>query len=121
MNRSKMMKAGLAIGLIGGIISMILVGYAWDGSFQSITNVGFSLLVMALFFATAGGFADGTNMSGKSVAIIAAICVAAVVVAMLYNSQFFLVHLLLIALGVAEIFLASSSRVIFYTDTNRPA
>ncbi len=121
MSRPKIMKAGLAIGLLGGIISMILVGYAWDGSFQSITNVGFSLLVMALFFATAGGFSEGANMSGKSVAIIAAVCVAAVLIATVYNTQFLWVHIILMALGVAEIMIASSSEVIYYTDANRPA
>ena len=121
MSRPMILNAGLGIGLLGGIISMILVGYAWDGSLDSITNVGFSLLVMAMFFAVAGGFAKGTNMSGKSIAIIAAVCVAAVLIATVYSTQFLWVRIILMAHGVAEVIIASTPGVINYADSNRPA
>ena len=117
----KKMSMGMGLGLLGGILAIAAVAYSWDGSFQSIVPVGLNLLIATMFFATAGSFAKSAHVAGKSIAIIAAVCVAMTIVSMAYASTFLWLQIILLAIGVAEVLLGACPAVIRYADTNRSA
>ncbi|MBP5203482.1 MAG: hypothetical protein J6Z16_02460 [Candidatus Methanomethylophilaceae archaeon] len=117
----KKMSMGMGLGLLGGILAIAAVAYSWDGSFQSIVPVGLNLLIATMFFATAGSFAKSAPVAGKSIAIIAAVCVAMTIVSMAYASTFLWLQIILLAIGVAEVLLGACPAVIRYADTNRSA
>ncbi len=117
----KKLSIGMGLGLLGGILAIAAVAYSWDGTFQSVVPVGLNLLIATMFFATAGAFAQSAPVAGKSIAIIAAVCVAVVIVSMAYASTFLWLQIILLAIGVAEIAVGACPAVIRYADSKRTA
>ena len=117
----KKMSIGMGLGLLGGILAIAAVAYSWDGSFQSIVPVGLNLLIATMFFATAGSFAKSAPVAGKSIAIIAAVCVAMTIVSMAYASTFLWLQIILLAIGVVEVLIGACPAVIRYADVNKSA
>ena len=115
----KKMSIGMGLGLLGGIVAMAALAYSWNGTFESVIPVAFNLLVATMFFATAGAFAKSAPVAGKSIAVIAGVCVAVTLVSMFYGSTFLWVQILLVVIGVINVALAACPTVIRYADTKK--
>ena len=115
----KKMSVGMGLGLLGGIVAMAALAYSWDGSLDAINNVAFNLLVATMFFATAGAFAKTAPIAGKSIAVIAGVCVAVTLVSMFYGSTFLWVQIFLLAIGVINIAIAACPTVVRYGDSRK--
>ncbi len=115
----KKMSVGMGLGLLGGIVAMAALAYSWDGSLDAINNVAFNLLVATMFFATAGAFAKTAPIAGKSIAVIAGVCVAVTLVSMFYGSTFLWVQIFLLAIGVVNVALAACPTVVRYGDSRK--
>ncbi len=115
----KKMSVGMGLGLLGGIVAMAALAYSWDGSLDAINNVAFNLLVATMFFATAGAFAKTAPIAGKSIAVIAGVCVAVTLVSMFYGSTFLWVQIFLLAIGVVNVALAACPTVVRYGDSRQ--
>ncbi|MBR6203454.1 MAG: hypothetical protein IKQ60_00025 [Candidatus Methanomethylophilaceae archaeon] len=113
------MSVGMGLGLLGGIVAMAALAYSWDGSLDAINNVAFNLLVATMFFATAGAFAKTAPIAGKSIAVIAGVCVAVTLVSMFYGSTFLWVQIFLLAIGVVNVALAACPTVVRYGDSRK--
>ena len=117
----KKLSVGMGLGLLGGILAIAAVAYSWDGTFESIVPVGLNLLIATMFFATAGSFAKSAPVAGKSIAIIAAICVAVTIVSLAYASTFLWLQIILLAIGVVLVAVGACPTVIRYADSKRAA
>ena len=115
----KKMSVGMGLGLLGGIVAMAALAYSWDGSLDAINNVAFNLLVATMFFATAGAFAKTAPIAGKSIAVIAGVCVAVTLVSMFYGSTFLWVQIFLLAIGIINVALAACPTVVRYGDSRK--
>jgi hypothetical protein len=117
----KKLSVGMGLGLLGGILAIAAVAYSWDGTFESIVPVGLNLLIATMFFATAGSFAKSAPVAGKSIAIIAAVCVAVTIVSLAYASTFLWLQIILLAIGVVLVAVGACPTVIRYADSKRAA
>ncbi len=115
----KKMSIGMGLGLLGGILAMAALAYSWDGSLESINKVAFNLLVATMFFATAGAFAKSAPVAGKSIAVIAAVCVAVTLVSIFYKSTFLWLSVILVVIGVVNVAIAACPTVIRYADAKK--
>ncbi len=111
------MSVGLGLGLLGGILAMAAVAYSWDGELDSITNVAFNLLMATMFFATAGAFASSAPVAGKTIAVLAGICVATVLVSMLFGSTFLWLQIILMVIAIANVAIAACPTVIRFGNS----
>jgi hypothetical protein len=117
----KKLSVGMGLGLLGGILAIAAVAYSWDGTFESIVPVGLNLLIATMFFATAGSFAKSAPVAGKSIAILAAVCVAVTIVSLAYASTFLWLQIILLAIGVVLVAVGACPTVIRYADSKRAA
>lgn len=115
----KKMSIGMGLGLLGGIVAMAALAYSWNGTFESVIPVAFNLLVATMFFATAGAFAKSAPVAGKSIAVIAGVCVAVTFVSMFYGSTFLWVQVFLLIIGIINVAIAACPTVIRYADTKK--
>lgn len=87
-NRPKIVKVGFGLGILGGVLALAASVFTYDGGQESIVTVGLCLLVMVLFFALGGGFAnDGSGtwgvLTGMS-AVTAGICIVMIMYGSIY-------------------------------------
>ncbi len=110
---------GIGLGFLGGIIALAAMAYSWDGTVDCMPLVGLNMLVAAMFFATAGTFTKVTPVAGNTVVVIAAVCEAMVILAMLYEATFFWVSLVLAVIGAACILIGACPTVSRWVDAQR--
>ena len=119
MAMPKKMVAGSAIGLFGGIIALVVMAFAWDGTLDCMVNVGLDMLVSVAFFAAAGTFMKYSPVQGSTMVVLSALTVAFTIVAILYNAMGLGVGLVLIVLGIVAILCAACPTVTSWVDANR--
>ncbi len=117
----KKLSIGMGLGLLGGIVAMAALAYSWDGTLECMIPVAFNLLVATMFFATAGAFAKSAPVAGKSIAVIAGVCVAVVLVSIFYGSTFLWIQVFLLVLAIVNVAIAACPTVIRYADAKRVA
>lgn len=110
---------GLALGLVGGIIAMIGVAQAWDGSLDSMSLVGLNLLVACMFFAAGGAFSTTAPVKGSTILVLAAANEACVFISMMYGAADIVLNLVLAVIGVVIILFAACPHVEKWVDANR--
>ncbi len=115
----KKMIAGTAVGLIGGIVALVAMFYAWNGTLESTTSVGLNMLVAVMFFGVAGCFTKYTPVPGATVLVLSAVCEAFVIIAMLYNSMELWMGAVLAVLGIVNILFAACPTVTKWVDGQR--
>ena len=113
------MVAGLALGLFGGVVSIAAMAHAWDGSLDSIYNVGVCMLVACMFFAVAGTFTKYSPVKGNTVLVLSAICTLAALGALLYGALGFWLGFLLILVGFIAMLCAACPMTTHWVDANR--
>ena len=115
----KKMVAGLALGLFGGVVALVLMANAWDGSLDSIYKVGMCMLVSCMFFAVAGTFTKYSPVQGSTMTVLSAIAVISTVAALLLEALSLWMALLLIVVGVVAMLCAACPVTSHWVDVNR--
>ena len=113
----KKMTIGLGLGLLGGILSMAALAYSWNDTLQIATAVGINLLMATMFFATAGAFSRTAPIAGKTVTVIAAVCVGAVILSIAFGSTLLWLQIVLLIIGAVNIAIAACPEVIRFSDS----
>ena len=109
----KKMVFGAALGLIGGIIAIAAMAASWNGTVDSMYDVGLNMLIACMFFAVAGSFSRYTPVEGRTVLVLAAVCEAVVLLGIFY------LYLVLAVIGAVNILFAACPTVTSWVDTNR--
>ena len=65
--------AGLAVGCIGGCVSIIGMALYYQHAESTITTIGILLLLAAMFFGAAGGFTKYGPWTPKALTIVVAV------------------------------------------------
>ena len=117
----KKMVFGLGLGLFGGILALAGMASAWDGTTDSMAFVGLNMLVACMFFAVGGCFTKYTPVKGSSIAVLAAVCEAAVILSILYDASYIGLDLILAVIGAALILIGACPNVAAWVDSKRIA
>ena len=115
----KKMIFGVGLGFLGGIIALGAMAYAWDGTVDCMPLVGLNMVVALMFFAVGGSFTKTTPVAGSSIAVIAAVCEAMVILSYLYDATFVWINLVLAVIGVACILIGACPTVSHWVDAQR--
>ncbi len=115
----KKMVFGFALGMLGGIVALIAMAYAWDGTVDCMPIVGLNMLVAAMFFAVAGTFTKNVPVPGNTMVVLAAFCEAMVILSILYDGANIWLNLALAVLGAANILFAACPTVSMWVDAQR--
>lgn len=119
MAMPKKMVAGAAIGLVGGVIALAAMSFAWDGTLDCMVSVGLDMLVSVAFFAAAGTFMKYSPIQGSTMVVLSALAVAFTVIALLYEAMPLWVGLILIVLGAVAVLCSACPTVTKWVDANR--
>lgn len=120
-NMPKKMVFGLGLGLLGGILALGGMAYAWDGTTDTMALVGLNMLVSCMFFAVGGCFTKYAPVQGSSIAVLAAVCEAAVILSILYDATYIGLNLILAVIGAALILIGACPNVSAWIDAKRIA
>ena len=115
----KKMVFGAALGLIGGIIAIAAMAASWNGTVDSMYDVGLNMLIACMFFAVAGSFSRFTPVEGRTILALAAVCEAVVLLGIFYSAFDFVLYLVLAVIGAVNILFAACPTVTSWVDTNR--
>ena len=115
----KKMVFGAALGLIGGIIAIAAMAASWNGTVDSMYDVGLNMLIACMFFAVAGGFTKYAPVQGSTILVLAAVCEAVVILSILYEGSYLWLNLVLVVIGVANILIAACPTVTTWVDAQR--
>lgn len=113
------MVAGLGLGLFGGVVALALMANAWDGTVDSVANVGVCMLVSCMFFAVAGTFTKYSPVKGTTMLVLSALCVIFTVGALIYGAISFWMSILLIIVGFIAMLCAACPMTEHWVDLNR--
>ncbi len=113
------MKLGCLLGMLGGIISVAAMAFAWGGTTDDMYMVGINLLMMVMFFAAAGTMTSQTPVNSNGVVVVSAIALGVVFLAMLYGSVSLLVGIILAILAIGCIAFGACPGTSRWVDSNR--
>lgn len=113
------MKAGVALGMLGGVISMIALAYSWTGDLDGLYGAGLNMLCAAMFFAVAGTFTSHSPVPGNTAIALCAVAIAAAVVDMLYDGTLLWIGGLLVVIGAVCLLIAAHPGTTHWIDANR--
>ncbi|MDO5861685.1 MAG: hypothetical protein Q4Q58_02675 [Thermoplasmata archaeon] len=113
------MRIGFGLGLLGGVISIVAMSYAWTGVLDDMYTVGLLMLVAVMFFGTAGTFTQYSPVSGNTSLVISAMTLAVVVIAALYDATFIWVSVILAVVALCCILVAACPGTTKWIDGNR--
>lgn len=113
------MKIGVALGMLGGIISMAALAYSWGGDLDGLYGAGLNMLCAVMFFAVAGAFTRYSPVAGNTVIAICAVAIASAVVSMLYDATSLWIDALLVVIGAFCLLVAAHPGTTNWVDSNR--
>lgn len=113
------MKVGVALGMFGGVVSMIALAYSWIGDLDGLYGAGLNMLCAAMFFAVAGAFTNHSPVPGNTLIALCAVAIAAAVVSMLYDATLLWVDALLVIIGAVCLLIAAHPGTTNWVDANR--
>lgn len=118
-NQPNKMKIGVALGMLGGIIALVAMAYAWNGTVDSMYTVGMNMLTAVMFFAVAGTFTKYAPVCGNTVLVISALAMAVTVIGALYSATFLAVSVVLAIIAVCCILVGACPNTSHWVDSNR--
>lgn len=113
------MKIGVALGMLGGVISMVALAYSWGGDLDGLYGAGLNMLCAAMFFAVAGAFTRHSPVPGNTLIALCAVAIAAAVVSMLYDATLLWIDGFLVILGAVCLLIAAHPGTTSWVDANR--
>lgn len=115
------MKAGMALGILGGMIALVAMAASWTGDIDSMPLVGVNMLIAVMFFAAAGTFTGYSPVSGNTSVVISALAAAVIIIGMLYASTELWISAIMLIVSVGCILVAACPNVTHWIDSNRVA
>ncbi len=90
-------------GLLGGVISIIAMSFAFDGSESSLLKISLCMLCAVFFFAVAGGFRSGGPWNGELLLLMTFICAGTVIASYILGALTLFFTVVLVILAVVMI------------------
>ena len=113
------MKLGMAAAYLGAIGAFASMAMIWTGDLSNAGLIAADLIVVMMFFATAGCFSSYSPVKGNTVVVISALTIAFTAVATFYGAMGLFPCILLMAFGIVCVVCGNLSSTKDYVDTNR--